>query len=129
MSTTPRAALLVAVTVLALAGLYVLFRTAGSEPSTVGAQPRMFELSIVNQRLVDGSATLSAPQSEQITLVITTDRPGELHIHGHGQEIALEPNREARLTFRAERVGRYPIELHSHGGETSLAAIEVQPRP
>jgi hypothetical protein len=42
----------------------------------------------------------------------------------------MEPNREATLTFRAGRAGRYLLELHGpNGAETGLAALEVQPRP
>jgi hypothetical protein len=70
-----------------------------------------------------------AKQGDAVSIVVTTNRAGTLEIHGYGQKVTVTPGAEAKLAFRAERTGRFPIELHARdGGHVEVTALEIQPR-
>ncbi len=130
MTMRSRALVVVAVAVVLLAGLYAALRPSGSGEAAPEARERHYRLAIVGGRLAEGPASLEAVQGDSITLVVSAEKGGEVHIHGYRQEVSLKPGAEATIAFRADRAGRYPIEYHDPGGgEAELAAIAVQPRP
>jgi hypothetical protein len=61
-----------------------------------------------------------------VTLVLTSDSPVEVHLHGYDLEEEVLPGEETVLSFEAEISGRFEIE--DHETETALGALLVQPR-
>jgi len=89
---------------------------------------------------VQRSATLSgdqlSPQSidvckgQQVTLEITTERAGEIHLHGYdveAPEVEVEPGDTATFKFKATRPGQFIIELHTpnNGPEIKVGLLTV----
>jgi hypothetical protein len=75
------------------------------------------------------SPVFRATEGDTITLVIRSDQPGEVHVHGYEKKIVLAPSGEVQLTFVAADPGTFPIHLHdSDGSMHHLAMLEVQPK-
>jgi hypothetical protein len=124
-----RAILSLGVAILLLGALYFLFKKSLTEPAPSDPHPRTYRLTIRDQRLVRGPQVLDATQGDPITLIITTDHAGTLHIHGYEKEIVLAPDQETTLAFTAERAGRYGVDFHgADRTHAELAALEVHPR-
>lgn len=57
----------------------------------------------------------SVCRGQEVTLAITVQVDGALHVHGYDEEVPATEIRigdERSLTFIADRSGQYPIELH-----------------
>jgi hypothetical protein len=89
---------------------------------------------------VQRSAALSGdhltPQSidvckgQQVTLAITTERAGEIHLHGYdveAPEVEVQPGDTATFKFKATRAGQFIIELHTpnNGPEIKIGLLTV----
>jgi hypothetical protein len=89
---------------------------------------------------VQRSATLSGdqltPQSidvckeQRVTLEITTERAGEIHLHGYdveAPEVKVQPGDTATFRFEATRAGQFFIELHTpnNGPEIQVGLLTV----
>jgi hypothetical protein len=124
-----RAIVSLGVAVLLLGALYLLFKNSLTEPTPSEPYPRTYRLTIRDQRLVRGPQVLAATQGDPITLIITSDHAGTLHVHGYEKEIVLTPDHETTLAFTADRVGRYGVDFHGPDHtRAELSALEVQPR-
>jgi hypothetical protein len=89
----------------------------------------VFRLVIADQKPDFETRALKAKQGDPITLSITSSRSGTLEVHGYNQRIAIVPGTEATLAFRAERAGRFPIDLHGRDGRhVEVTALEIMPR-
>jgi hypothetical protein len=90
--------------------------------------------------MVQRSATLSGdhltPQSidvckgQQVTLGVTTERAGEIHLHGYdveAPEVVVQPGDTATFKFKATRPGQFIIELHTpnNGPEIEVGLLTV----
>src|SRR5258708_7618896 len=75
-------------------------------------QPRLFELTVKQGKLVAGPAVLAAREGDALVIRVTSDRADELHLHGHDLEMNLAAGRPAELKFVADRSGRFEYELH-----------------
>jgi hypothetical protein len=89
---------------------------------------------------VERQATLSGdhldPQAigvckgQQVILKITTQRAGEIHLHGYdteAPEVPVEPGDTATFSFKATRAGQFIIELHTpnEGPEIQVGVLTV----
>lgn len=71
----------------------------------------ILELAIAEQAL--DPANPSVCRDQEVSMRVTTDAAAILHIHGYdalATEIA--PDAPTELSFRAERSGQFPIEIH-----------------
>lgn len=124
----PAAIVSVSVTVLLLWGLYFVFRNSAAELGE-GPHSRTYRLSIEDQRLDVESIVFTARQGDAVTLRITTDRAGSVHVHAYQKEVVLRPDGEVTLTLTTPHAGRYPVHLHGEdGSHLEVAALEVHPR-
>lgn len=66
-------------------------------------------------------------KGQELTLIIVTERAGEIHIHGYEKEVEVEPGDTATFKFNATLSGQFPIELHSanNGTETGIGILTV----
>lgn len=97
---------------------------------------KTFNLTISHDALPAQQRLLRVNQGDTVKLHLTSDMPGEIHLHGYRLELKLAPGTPAELTFKARATGRYRIEWHragapeksgSHHG-SALATIEVRPK-
>lgn len=69
-----------------------------------------------------------ASQGDNVTLIVTSARPGSIHLHGYERMMPLEPGAENSLSLVAGQTGSFPLHLHDpDGAKHILAAVEVQP--
>ena len=107
-----------------------------------------FDLSIVAGKLAGDRTTFVADQGGSVTLNFSSDRHGEIHLHGYELKQNVGPGNLSSITFMAEATGRYAMEFHpavdgeikhSHGHEAEhseqphdetipLGALEIRPR-
>jgi hypothetical protein len=69
-------------------------------------------------------------KGQQVTLEITTERAGEIHLHGYdaeAPEVVVAPGDKATFAFKATRPGQFPIELHTpnNGSEIQIGVLTV----
>lgn len=97
---------------LAIVGLLVLVACGGSTPETVE-----FDLDIRERELVQDSTVFRAKNGDTIVLLITTDEPGTLHLHGYDHEWDVNSEGGTRMEFLANLEGRFALALHPGVGE------------
>jgi hypothetical protein len=117
--------------VLVLIGLIGLFFALRLDPTTSGdatpadePQERVYDVAIENGAM--SPAEVSVEEGDQVTLLLTSDSPVEVHLHGYDLEEEVLPGEETVLSFEAEITGRFGIE--DHEAEAALGALLVQPR-
>lgn len=71
--------------------------------------------------------TISVCKGQELTLIITTQRAGEIHLHGYEKEMDVEPGDTAKFTFSLTLPGQFPIELHTpdNGPEVDIGILTV----
>ena len=119
----------IAYAIVALVGLYWGLKGSLGAPDTGGLQTLTYRLSITGTAVGEDSVVFKARQGDTITLVIGSDRPGEIHVHGYEKAVGLKPGAEVTLTLVARDAGRFPVHLHDPDGSMRhLAMLEVRPR-
>lgn len=116
-----RAAVVVLVVALVLVGLFFALR-----PDTPEGAPRdrTFDVSIEGGDM--SPAEISVDEGDNMTLLVSSDKPMELHLHGYDAELEVEPGETARVRFEADITGRFEIE--DHESEKELGTLQVRPR-
>ena len=97
---------------------------------------RTFDLTITRGELAVEQRVLRVNKGDTVRLRLTSDAPGEIHLHGYRLATKLKPGVPGELVFKAYATGRYRLEWHP-AGETSesggrhgppRATLEVRPR-
>jgi FtsP/CotA-like multicopper oxidase with cupredoxin domain len=100
------------------------------------ASEKSFDLTITRGTLAATQHVIKVEKGDSLRLHITSDAPGELHLHGYRLAAKLAPGQTAELAFKAHATGRYPFEFHgaddtprtgAHRGPP-LATLEVRPK-
>ena len=100
------------------------------------APEKSFNLTIVRGAVSAEQRVLKVEKGDAVRMRVTSDTPGELHLHGYRLAAQLTPGTPAALAFTAYATGRYPFEWHGAGAAAKpgahhappLAAIEVRPK-
>lgn len=83
------------------------------EPSPTYA--RVIELAIENRSTALTREQLKVKQGETVSFNITSDEPGEVHLHGYDLTVAVAPEQPGNFAFRAETAGAFAINFHVLG--------------
>jgi Cupredoxin-like domain len=94
----------------------------------------------VSLNLIEGSITKSqqvikVKQNDQIEIKVTSDTPGEFHLHAYRIEVKLNANQSETIKFQAYATGRFNFEWHPAANmqqppahhHQALATLEVFP--
>ena len=100
------------------------------------APQKMFTLDITRGAVATPQRLLKVEKGDALKLRVTSDAPGELHLHGYRLSAKLAPGQAAEIAFTAYATGRYPFEWHAAGESAGtkshrgppLATLEVQPK-
>jgi len=100
------------------------------------APEKTFSMTVVRGALPAEQRLLRVEKGDAVRLRLTSDAPGEIHLHGYRLEAKLTPGTPAELAFKAYATSRYPFEWHGAGdaGKTGsrhgpqLATLEVRPK-
>ncbi len=60
-----------------------------------------------------GQQVIKVKKNDQVHIVLTSDEPGDLHLHAYHLSVHLSPNKKSVLDFKAFATGRFPFEWHS----------------
>ena len=101
---------LAAVLLLAACGTASQPEPSPPEPSAVSAT--VIDLPIVNRSTALTRADLRATQGETVRLTVTTDEPGEVHLHGYDLTADVAPGHPGELVFEATTAGAFAINFH-----------------
>jgi hypothetical protein len=97
---------------------------------------KSFNLSIVGGAVPREQRVMRVEKGDQVRLRVTSDAPGELHLHGNGLEVRLVKGGVGEFGFNAYATGRFPLEWHAAGAKARggshhgppLATLEVRPK-
>ena len=98
------------------------------------ADERSFTLVTVNGAVPEAQRVLRVTKGDKVTVTLTSNVPGEAHLHAYKLAAALAPGKRAQWTFTAHATGRYRVEWHAAGDKPGdhhhapLATLEVMPR-
>ena len=112
-----RAVVLLASIVLVLSGCIGGGRTEGC-----GAAEVALDVTLTATEL--DPATIEVCRDQDVTLRISPEADGLIHIHGYDDEspaTAVTAGEEIDVTFNAVRAGQYPIEFHPADDATGIS--------
>ena len=113
-----------------------LFCLAAASLGFAAAAPeKTFELAIVRGSLKVEQRVLRVGKGDALRLRVSSDTPGELHLHGYRLSSTVAPGVASEIAFKAYATGRYRLEWHPAGQTQSashhgapLATLEVRPQ-
>jgi hypothetical protein len=117
MARRPGLALILAASLALLAGCIPDTRL----PATCQDASVSFAATLADDRL--DPATFAACRDQQVTITITVEQAGILHLHGYDDLLSAQDvtaGQEAELTFPAAHAGQFRIALHPQGGSAEL---------
>jgi hypothetical protein len=144
MSKYQRLALVALAVVLAVAAFAVLRPTDDEQPERASTpapaetgpartqreeakpRPEVTKIRLRGGKPVGGPRTISLRSGQTGRIDISSDVPGEVHLHGFDIEKQVAPGRPARLRFKADIDGVFELEDHQSGEQ--IASVEVSPR-
>ena len=94
-------------------------------PPPPAPKPLVATIVYRNGRVVGGLKNISTTKGTRVTVVANADVSDEVHVHGYNLKGDVAPGAPARITFRANLVGQFVIELESRGFQ--IANLKVQP--
>jgi len=101
-----------------------------SSPTSSSASPSpagtAIEVTVAGKTVTPAPSTISASPGEQISLTLTSDRGGEMHVHPADPELETEiaPGTKTYTFTVTEQPGVYEVELHDP--DLLLFEIKVQ---
>jgi hypothetical protein len=75
---------------------------------------------------VSGPRRIKVAKGDRVRIVVTSNAPDELHLHGYDIEREVAPGNPARFGFEARLEGVFQLE--SHKTENEVAKLQVEPR-
>jgi hypothetical protein len=90
------------------------------------ADPVLIEFDVEGGRVVGGTRVIRLARNDSVRLVVRSEKPDELHLHGYNLRADVGPTRPVVLNFIASRTGRFNAELHRSGVE--LGVLEIYPK-
>lgn len=93
-------------------------------------EPEVTRIQIEGGAVVGGQKTIEAERGDTVRIVIRTDAPDELHLHGYDIEREAEPGRPARFRLQADAEGEFVLESHTAehaGNDPAIARLLVGP--
>jgi uncharacterized protein YxeA len=101
-----------------VATLLVLFAIVGGVLTFAnrghGGQNVTINVTVTGAKTMQPS-DLSAQQNETVTINITSDADGEVHVHGYDIRFETQAGRVVSQTFKADKTGEFDIEWESTG--------------
>jgi hypothetical protein len=95
-----------------------------TESPTQAEQVQIVDITIAGGDVQTASDRVAVPLNRTVRLVVTSDVPDELHVHGFDLEAPLEPGVPTTLEFVADEPGVFEVETHE--SELLLVQLAVQ---
>jgi hypothetical protein len=93
-------------------------------------EPAVTRIQIRGGEVVDGVADIKVTKGDQVRIVVSSDAPDEIHLHGYDIEKEVEPGKPVTFAFTADIEGIFEMESHTAedaGREPQIAKLTVEP--
>lgn len=149
MQSTTSKVVLLAVLVVAAVGLFVVLSgddddsgsdttaesTAQQGTATTGTAPAAptaptASIAVKGREPVGGVQDVEVTKGDVVTLQVSSDAAGEVHVHGYEIEKEVEAGGTVQVKFTADIDGKFEIEQHFESGDphdAEIAELTVQP--
>lgn len=94
-------------------------------PVAPPVRPAAIRIFIEGGRPVGGIKRFTVKKGDRIELVVRSDIPETVHLHGYDIERPVAPGKPAQLRFVAEITGRFELELEESG--VGIGDLSVTP--
>ena len=104
--------------------------TETEEPPPPPPEPEVTRIRMRDGAVVGGPKDIEVTRGDTVRIVVTSDAPDEVHLHGYDITRNPEPGRPARFQFRAHAEGAFEIESHvaeDAGLDPLVARLVVEP--
>jgi hypothetical protein len=94
-------------------------------------RPALERISIAQGAVKGGPRTISVSRGEIVRVVVSSDAPDELHLHGFDITRNAGPGKPASFRFRARIEGSFEMESHTAedaGRDPLVARVVVEPK-
>jgi hypothetical protein len=102
-----------------------------TETETEGPpEPAVTRIRIRGGEVVGGVADIKATKGDHVRIVVSSDAPDEIHLHGYDIEKEVEPGKPVTFDFTADIEGIFEMESHTAedaGREPQVAKLTVEP--
>lgn len=107
-------------------------KTSQGTTSTSGGAtaPTTFNLTLKDAAPVGGQQTFTAKKDSTVRIVVSSNAPDQVHLHGYDIEKEATPAEPAVLRFKANIEGSFELESHTaehEGLEPLIARLHVEP--
>lgn len=89
--------------------------TVQTTTTTPADEPQRVSVQFENGEVVGGIVRADIELDSEVVLVVRADVEDEVHLHGYDLSADVAPNQPARITFRADQVGEFEVELENRG--------------
>jgi FtsP/CotA-like multicopper oxidase with cupredoxin domain len=93
-------------------------------------EPEVARIQIRGGEVVGGAQDIEVTRGDTVRIVVTSDAPDEIHLHGYDITRNPAPGQPARFRFKAEAEGAFEIESHvaaDAGKDPLVARLVVEP--
>lgn len=93
-------------------------------------EPEVTRIRLQGGEVAGGVKEIEAAKGDTVRIVISSDAPDELHLHGYDIEREAAPGQPARFRFKANAEGEFVLESHvaeDAGNEPVVARLLVGP--
>jgi FtsP/CotA-like multicopper oxidase with cupredoxin domain len=93
-------------------------------------EPEVSRIRVRDGSVVGGVQRVQASKGDTVRIVVTSNAPDEIHLHGYDIYEDTAPGKPARFVFRADIEGVFEIESHmaeDAGRDPLLARLVVEP--
>jgi FtsP/CotA-like multicopper oxidase with cupredoxin domain len=93
-------------------------------------QASVTRIQIQGGEVVGGPQSIEVEQGERVRIIVASDAPDEIHLHGYDIEHEAAPGAPARFNFTADAEGVFEMESHTAedaGLEPLVARLVVNP--
>ena len=104
--------------------------TATEEEPPPPPEPEISRIRVRRGTVVGGVQRVEATKGDTVRIVVNSDTPDEIHLHGYDIYENSGPGQPARFVFRADVEGIFEIESHvaeDAGKDPLLARLVVEP--
>jgi FtsP/CotA-like multicopper oxidase with cupredoxin domain len=94
------------------------------------AEPPVARIDVKGGVLAGDRQTIRVAKGDTVRIVVSSDVPDEIHLHGYDIEKEAAPGKPARFKFKADAEGAFELESHAAedaGEEPLLARLLVGP--
>ena len=94
-------------------------------------EPEVTRIRIRGGQVVGGPAEITVKNGDLVRIVVATDAPDDIHLHGYDIEKPAAPGQPARFRVKADIEGSFEMESHvaeDAGKDPLIARLNVEPR-